>query len=167
MLSGIRVYHSHLISSTVRITWGGSRGGSGVRSNPLNWNCWRQRILIRMAFWLKKTRPQNTMTWPQNVEIAFPRTWISEDAPGPPYRGPPKGGPTIEHPSGSAPDNYLIFSIMRHFKWRGTYKRSFLQVVTLSTYGNSVAGASVYCWRKRQYLAIMRLTTWLEIFHTK
>ena len=49
-----------------------------------------------MTFRLKKTRPQNTMTWPQNVG-----NHISEDLN---FRGCPRtplpfGGPTIEPPS--------------------------------------------------------------------
>ena len=63
-----------LVDSVFVISLGRGRLGwvQGVRSNPLNWNRWRQRnckILISQ-FKLecnKKTRPQNTMALPQNI----------------------------------------------------------------------------------------------------
>ena len=80
-----------------------------VRSNPLNCNRWRQRnckILVRMTCWLKKTRPQNTMTWPQNVGKRISEDLNFRGCPGPPYRIPPwavlLSNPLLWNP-GSAP----------------------------------------------------------------
>ena len=47
---------------------------------------------MRVTFWLEKTRPQNTMTWPQNVGNRISEdlneNFPGVDAPGPSYRGP-------------------------------------------------------------------------------
>ena len=94
---------------------GGSRGVRGVPSNPLNWNHSRQRnckILIRMTFWLKKVRPQNTMTWLQNVGNRISEDLNFRGCPRTPYKRPPSAvllsNPLLWNP-GSAPDILLSF----------------------------------------------------------
>ena len=94
--------------------WGGSRGVRGVPSNPLNWNHSRQRnckILIRMTFWLKKVRPQNTMTWLQNVGNRISEDLNFRGCPRTPYRRPPSAvllsNPLLWNP-GSAPESMLL-----------------------------------------------------------
>jgi len=52
-----------------------------------------------MKFWLKKTRPQNTMTWPQNVGNRISEDLQFRGCPRTPLQGTAFGGPTIEPPS--------------------------------------------------------------------
>ena len=71
--------------------WGGSRMGGSVRFGSVqNWNRWRPKnckILIRMTFWLKKRDLKTPWLGLKTSEIAFPRTWIFEDAPRTPLQG--------------------------------------------------------------------------------
>ena len=52
-----------------------------------------------MTFWLKKTRPQNTMTWPQNVGNRISEDLNFRGYPQTPLQWTAFGGPTIEPPS--------------------------------------------------------------------
>jgi len=52
-----------------------------------------------MTFWLKKTRPQNTMTWPQNVGNRISEDLNFRGCPRIPLQGTTFRGPTIKPPS--------------------------------------------------------------------
>ena len=99
-LLAVGTWHGVISQSAFRSSWGGSSGGRGVRSSPLNWNRWRQRnckmqIWIRIHhfdrfsvvlqyfdakewhFGLKKRDLKTLLLGLKTSEIAFPRTWIS------------------------------------------------------------------------------------------
>ena len=51
-----------------------------------------------MTFWLKKTKPQNTMPWPQNVGNCISGDLNFRGCSWTPLHGTAFGGPTIEPP---------------------------------------------------------------------